>query len=143
MIDIGLVLDEVVTYLNTLTLSETFTAKKSFLPRDDIAELQDLTVIAFPRDYFAERSDRSTITNNFGIAIVITKKVSANLDEVNGLLTFVQEMYSQIFEHNFDTNKFTAEDSQMSPIYDYEKISQNSVFQSMITFNGRNFGTEA
>lgn len=139
MINIPEVLDEVVDYLNTLSLNLSFTATRSFVPRDSIEELKTLTVVVFPRIFTSTRHNRNTLEDEFGVSIVVTKKITANLSEMDGLLEFCSGIFNNVFEHDFTTNKFTAEQNEMSPIYDYDKISANSVFQSMISFNGRNY----
>lgn len=129
----SVVLDEVTDYLNSLTLTQSFTAINSYKPKVELNLLleTDLSVIVFPMKMERILIDRSTTVKEHGVAIAITKKIDGKNLNLDTMVDFVEEIAVELDRKQLTTGRTTNE-SIIDPVYDTDKLVDMSMFQSII-----------
>jgi len=126
------VLQEVVDYMNTLTLTQSFTAVSSYKPREVLADMgSTVTVIAFPNDMVRERIDRANIRKDHGVNIVVTRKIDGDDLDLDAMVDFCEELATALDEYNYP-NFTTLSTASIDPVYDVPHFQETSVFQSIV-----------
>lgn len=131
------ILDETVTHLNSFSFSKSFTATRTYTPRNTLEELEGLQVAVFPISTTDERENRSTNRIEYSIGIVVTQNVDPTDDtDISDLMTLCREITNSFFDEIYPDNLLNIVGANNEPIFDHEKLSQNNVFQSIINITG-------
>jgi len=141
----------VVTALNGATLSETFTAVRSYAPYTDIKDLTDLTVKVFSGDWVPTPIARKMTDNEFLVDIGIQQKLTAGLNtdaEICAFcdpLVYLVQQIVDLFQMEPLQGYSTAACmvTQPAPVYDPEEIRTQRVFTSVIRITFRETRTLA
>ena len=131
--------DAVVAQLNATEFSQSFEAKRSYLPRFDLAEMKDLHVTVVPKGVVILPGTRAHNRHDFQIDVAVQKKLSTGSDEeIDVLMTLVDEIADhfrmkrlQGFE-GFSSAVWTK--TEHAPIYAQEHLEQLRQFTSVLTF---------
>ena len=123
--------EDIKDYLNTLTLSQTFTAVRRNLVRDDLSTAQTLNVYVVPRAMESEGITREQDQASYFVDIAISKAATADSD-IDDLLEFVDEIGRNLTRYQPATeDKYFSQVND--PIYSQDMIDQQNVFLSVIT----------
>ena len=104
------------------------------MPREDLEDIDDLKVIAFPTTYVQQRLNKGFKYSIYGVSIVVMKKINPRdlTTDTDDLLLLTKEICDNLYQINFPINKMDSYDLINAPVFDYEKMSSNSMFQSII-----------
>ncbi|XZE55913.1 hypothetical protein SH139x_001962 [Planctomycetaceae bacterium SH139] len=85
--------ESVTAQLNSASFSQTFTAKRLYVPNFDLEELSELHVSVVPRDVLLSALDRLTNRYNVRIDIAVQQKFESGANaEIDPLLNLIEEI---------------------------------------------------
>jgi hypothetical protein len=136
--------DAVVAALNAATLSQSFEAKRYYLPEFDLKEMDTLHVSVLPAELDEEISDRTRDRAEYKIHLAVQKRVtqqeSPGLDHeaIDGLMTLVEEI-DDLFRHQPLSGYEQAHwvKSENKPIYDPKHLKEHGQFTSLLVLTFR------
>jgi len=136
--------DAMVAALNGATLSQSFTAKRHYLPEFDLKEMETLHVSVVPAELDEEIADRSRDHAEYKIHIAVQKRVAKQappgLDTaaIDSLMRLVEEI-DDLFRHKplagFEQAHWVKTENK--PIYDPNHLKEHSQFTSLLAFTYR------
>jgi len=136
--------DAMVAALNGATLSQSFTAKRHYLPEFDLKEMETLHVSVVPAELDEEIADRSRAHAEYKIHIAVQKRVAKQappgLDTaaIDSLMRLVEEI-DDLFRHKplagFEQAHWVKTENK--PIYDPNHLKEHSQFTSLLAFTYR------
>jgi len=126
----------VAAYLESLTLSQSFTVARSYQPEYELPDLDDLTVTVVPataeRAMISRGADEFSIDVECGIVQRITAGDSAELD---ALMALVEELADAFRALRLGTTTVAVcVNMKNAPVYDPDVLREEHLFTSLITF---------
>jgi len=137
--NIDTLLDATVTFIQGLSLSQPVTVSKAYLPKIELSEMSTtIRAYVLPKTQERDIINRSTYENDNSILIIVNKKVTTNDNsEIADMVTFIEEIATGFQGENIDTDGVV--NVGIDPIYDFDKLSEQSIFQSLITIQVKGF----
>lgn len=136
--------DAMVAVLNGATLSQSFTAKRHYLPEFDLKEMETLHVSVVPAELDEEIADRSRDQAEYKIHIAVQKRVAKqeppglDTSAIDSLMRLVEEI-DDLFRHKplsgFEQAHWVKTENK--PIYDPNHLKEHSQFTSLLAFTYR------
>jgi hypothetical protein len=123
--------DSVTAALNAATFSQSFTAERLYLPRFEAEELEQLRVSVVPVGAKASNLARRQQQIQYTVVIVIAKRVTIELNAMDGLLQLAEEIADYCYRNPIASG-FTCTDAQIDPLYSPDHVLQYSVFTCAI-----------
>lgn len=132
----------VVSALNSASLSQTFTAKRKWVPKEELPNLSDLKVTVVPKDYARTNETRGQVRRTMQVDIGIQKLVatttnaedSTKLTEIDALMQFVEEVADSFV---LGTQRYggarCVKAEIPEPMYDLNTLDSEHVFHSVVT----------
>lgn len=132
--------EAVVNELNATSFSQTFTARRSYLPRSDLAEMKDLHVTVVPKGLGTELHDRRQLRKDVQVDVAVQKKLdkcdNAEIDALEGLV----EEIAEHFQAKRQVGQAVWLKTDHPAIYAPEHLEQLRQFTSVITLTFRVVG---
>jgi hypothetical protein len=136
--------DSVVAALNAAHLSQSFEAKRYYLPEFELKDMDTLHISVVPAELDEEIADRSRDRAEYKIHVAVQKRVAKSdppgLDQaaIDGLMTLVQEI-DDLFRHKplFAYTQASWVKTENKPIYDPKHLKESSQFTSLLAFTFR------
>lgn len=135
--------DAVVTVLNDASLSQSYTAVRTYRPIYDLRDITSLTITVVPKEQELILADRTQGQMDFRLDIGIQKKLgdatsTGDNTEIDALMTLVEEIIDLIRDTRvFGVAKWLK--TENSPIFAPEHLSEMRVFTSVLTLTLRAF----
>lgn len=136
--------DAMVAMLNGATLSQSFTAKRYYLPEFDLKEMSTLHVSVVPAELDEEMADRSRDKAEYKIHVAVQKRVAMqeppglDMAAIDGLMQLVEEI-DDLFRHKplagFEQAHWVKTENK--PIYDPKHLKEHGQFTSLLAFTYR------
>ena len=124
--------DDLVTYFGTLTLSQTFTARRVFLPVFDRENLSSFEVTVYPAAVSQSQATRASSEFTFSINVVVRKNINPASDpDISASLYFTQELADKITRYNSSVASWT--ETENDPIFDLTTLVEKHEFLTVIT----------
>jgi len=126
--------DAVVAELNAAEFSQPFEAKRSYLPRFDLAEMKDLHVTVVPKGVTGLPGTRAHNQHDYEIDVAVQKKTAAD-GQIDPLMRLVEEIADHFRSKRLEAMSNVAwVGTAHSPIYAPEHLEQLGQFTSVLTF---------
>ena len=121
-------------FLNTLTLSQAYTAKSRRRVRDDMSEVQGLNVWVVPIEETQESATRSSDYVTYVLQIVAIRGLNdtdvAEDTQIDAMLALTDEIKAAVMRENFTPFKYVRMENV--PIYDPIRVDKEHLFMSII-----------
>lgn len=123
-------------YLNSLTLSQTFTATRQNVWFDDLADATGIQVVVVPSERELVSADRGSIQRRYRVNIVVQRKftTATTTTEQDEMLLLVEELEDKIYGEGQGAYKFEQFNGAVgtTPIVDVEPAGSQRMFRSII-----------
>jgi hypothetical protein len=131
--------DAVAAELNAASFSQPFEAKRSYLPRFDLAEMKDLHVTVVPKAVEILPGTRAHNQHDFRIDVAVQKKLTAaDNDQIDALMVLVEEIADHFRLKRLEGYSNVAwVKTENEPVYAQEHLDQLGQFTSVLTFTFR------
>lgn len=133
------IVDALVTYLNGLSLSQTYTAEKKLIVTEDLHDLQDLHVYVMPATLASVVSTRNSSEETHTVYVTITR-AAENDAALEEMLGFKQEIADalrlQIVTGTTGSYKYLGQEN--NPQYSNELAMTKALFMSVIQIRYKN-----
>lgn len=128
------ILEDIRDQINTGTYTPTFTATRSYIPKDKMITLDNYSVVVFPRTEDRERLNRSAYKATYGATVAVSIKLAATAKDegLDAPLVLVSQIMAVLQDFNYSSIKVRTVEIQNNPVYDYQKFGDSSIFQSLI-----------
>lgn len=132
--------DAVATKINAgkpATFSQTFTAVRSFIPRDRFEEIDGYKVYVTPGELVATPFDRKNVKATYEIDVAVAIKADSDTD-VENALSFTEQIQDYLADE--DNHEVIADKVLWlppyvnSPIFDRKKLDEMQLFLSVTSF---------
>jgi len=123
----------VVDYLNSLTLSQSFTAVKQYRPTDKLISMSsDVFVNVAPGYRDRDRFDRGNKRLSTFVRIFVSKKIPGADLNLSSMLLLCEEIAESFTDK--DLHDFRIVDlPEIDPVFVKDKFYTSAIFQSIIT----------
>ncbi len=131
--------DAVAAELNGAVFSQTFTAVRSVLPRQELAALSSLKVTVVPRAVEITNGTRTARQYDVVVDIGVQKKVGSDVDsDVASLGDLVDEITEYLCERRLSELPYAMwVEVANDPLYDVEHLTNEHVFTSVLSVTYR------
>lgn len=126
---------EVVSFLNGLTLSQSFTAERYNVWTDDLAEASGLKVMVIPLDAESNSITRTDLERRFRVNIIVQKRLTAQQNtnsEQDELILLSEEIENAIYGETM---------GQFGFVDFSDNAGTRAVIETDAVVNGRQFRT--
>lgn len=124
--------DDLVTHLGTLSLSQTFTASRVFLPDFEREQLTGYEVTVYPASESRGVITRAAIEHVYELNVVVRAPVNpASNPDISAALYFVEQLVTGIKGQAASGASWLT--SENDPVFDLESLQQRHEFLSVIT----------
>jgi hypothetical protein len=132
--------DGVVTLLTAApdgTFAQPFNAARTWLPEQELADLQAIELRVIPRTSDESLADRSAVENNLGIDVVVMSKLTAvSNDQVDPMIALVEQIKKYLRFRSPCTNVSWAS-AASNTICSVEALREFSQFTGTFTLTYR------
>ena len=126
------ILQDIVDYLNELTLSESFTAVRKYKPVDELISMgSEVFVNVTTGGMDRDREDRGRKRITTRVKVTVSKKTDAALLDISGMLRICEEIAEAFTDKDFYTFRI-IDLPLINPVYDSFKFYKTAIFQSII-----------
>jgi len=131
--------DAIVDELNGGTFSQAFTAERSYLPRFELPDMATLHVTVIPKSMEISQAGGTRAKEQYDYRVdVAVQKREAELDELDALMSLVEEIADYLTGRALDTSPVANWiGTENSPIYAPEHMGEFRQFTSIITVTYR------
>lgn len=113
--------EAVVSFLNSLNLSQNFTAEKRLYGRQKIKDVTDLTVLVTPQGGTAESASRDTALDTFEVVVIVGKDINPVTEAgINDMIALMEEMYDALLKVKMSGDRFVS--VEFDPLYASENL---------------------
>lgn len=125
--------DAVVSYLNGLSLSQSFTSTKRLFPRRNKADISALTVDVFPISEEWDKLTRGgTYERVYTVAVAVIKPIDNDNTDIGTNLTLAEEIKENLSNQTLDSKLCIGLDQP--ELYSYDFVADSGFFVSQINF---------
>jgi len=131
------VADALVAKLNATDFSPSFTAYRRYLPREDVADLEELHVTVVPKSMEITGSTRAADQYDCQIDVAVQQKITPDdNDMADALMKLAQDIISAMRAWTFTVNGVTGQlaKTEHAPVYSVDHLERTGVVTSLITF---------
>ena len=126
------VCNAIVSYLNGLTLSQSFTAIRVNRWYDQLETSNGLQVVVLPVEKTLEPIDRGSMQRTFQVAVVIQKNFVAALNDEDAMLLLCEEIEDALYSQDFANFGFQGFDDIGTAFMDDEAEKDSLTFKHVL-----------
>lgn len=124
--------DDLVTYFGTLSLSQTFTSKRVFLPDFAREQLTGYEVTVYPASESRGIMTRASVEHIYTLNVVIRAPVNPASDpDITAALYFVEQLTTNIKGQAASGASWLS--SENDPVFDLTQLQERHEFLSVLT----------
>ena len=128
--------DELVAYLNTLSLSQSYTAIRRNVWFSDLADTNALQVVVVPQETETTVETRQATARRFRVLVIVEKRMTTgdDISDQDAILTLMEELEDALYgqpmgDFGFDTYSETTGSRQFIEV---EPMAGQRLFRSVL-----------
>lgn len=126
--------DDLVAYLKTLSLSQTFTSSRTFLPNFERENLTGYVVTVYPAAESREVLTRGQVEHVYTLNAVVRAPVNPTIEpDISAALYFVEQLVTNIKGQAASGAGWIS--TENDPVFDLEMLQERHEFLSVLTLN--------
>jgi len=127
--------DTATEFINGESWSQSFTAERELRVRDDLSELQDLTVYVVPRAISSVINTRRNEMVDYTIQIAIIRKAKG-ADEIQEMMDLAYEIRDRTSMVSLDGYQYFSQVND--PVYNANRLETHGLFLSIVELTYKN-----